>query len=519
MARMIPQTLSSTTRSYAEKKMFSILEKELDDDYVVFHSAWWQAVKYVIEDREGDFIIVHPKKGILLLEVKGGKISYDSINKSWYQNQDRMKRSPFDQAREIRHSFIKFLSKSSNLSRACIGQCVAFPDVDAVENGLPSEAPHNILLLRPQLKDINKHISSIFDYYSGSGNHLRLEEKGVNRIIDLISPKTNFKKYIGNDLSEIHQEILHLTEQQFVILNSLYFQSQCTILGCAGSGKTQLAIEKTRQLSQQNYTTLITCKSLNLSLYIAASLSQEIESNHYVVSHYNKVIENYNNRKFDAIILDEGQDFERSELDILKKLLTEEEILYIFQDSNQNISKKENISKYTLRLNPMALNKNCRNTNQIFKYAEPFVSCLHPLESSSIDGREVVKKIYDRPSNLLLMIEQDISFLINEEKVNSNQIIILTDMYPLSKSLLASLSKIGKFSLIEYSPINKENQSIQYENIGRYKGLENDIILLIFEKPKTLVPNNWDIANKYIGATRAKSYLIVYESPDPDIDF
>ncbi|NMF59840.1 nuclease-related domain-containing protein [Pseudanabaena yagii] len=122
----------------------------------VFHSAWWQADKYYIQERESDFTIVHPEKGILLLEVKGGKISYDSINKSWYQNQDRMKRSPFDQAREIRYSFIKFLSRSSsNLSRACIGQCAAFPDVDAIENGLPSEAPRNILLLRPQLKDIN----------------------------------------------------------------------------------------------------------------------------------------------------------------------------------------------------------------------------------------------------------------------------------------------------------------------------------------------------------------------------
>ena len=217
MARMIPQTLSTTTRSYAEKKVFAILEKELDDDYVVFHSAWWQADKYYMQDRESDFTIVHPEKGILLLEVKGGKISYDSINKSWYQNQDLMKKSPFEQAREIRHSFIKFLSKSSNLSRACIGQCVAFPDVDAVENGLPSEAPRNILLLRPQLEDINKYISSIFDYYSASGNHLRLKEQGVNKIIDLISPKTHFKKYIGNDLSEIHQEILRLTEQQFEI--------------------------------------------------------------------------------------------------------------------------------------------------------------------------------------------------------------------------------------------------------------------------------------------------------------
>jgi hypothetical protein len=170
-------------------------------------------------------------------------------------------------------------------------------------------------------------------------------------------------------------------------------------------------------------------------------------------------------------------------------------------------------------LNPTVLDKNCRNTKKIFKYAEPFVSCLHNIKSSSIDGREVIQKTYDIHSNLLLMIEKDLSFLVNEEKVNPNQIIILTDMYPLSKSFLSSLSKIGQFPLRQYSPINKERQSIQWENIGRYKGLENDIILLVFEKPKTLVPNNFDIANKYIGATRAKSYLIVYESPDPEIDF
>ena len=517
MARMIPQTLSTKTKSLAEKKLFEILEKELDDGYTVFHSAWWQAVKYVIEDREGDFIIVHPEKGILILEAKGGNISYDSMNKSWYQNQFIMKKSPFEQAREIRHSFIKFLGKCSNLSTVCVGQCVAFPDVDAVQNGLPSEAPRNILLLRPQLKEINRHISSIFDYYSANGTHLRLGEQGVNEIIDLISPKTYFKKYIGNDLGEIQQEILRLTEQQFEILNSLCFQSQCTILGCAGSGKTQLAIEKARQLSQQKYTTLITCKSLNLSLYIADSLSKEIQSNYCVVSHYGKVIERDTNRKFDAVILDEGQDFERHELDILKKLLTEEEIFYIFQDSNQNISKSS--SKYILQLNPTVLDKNCRNTKEIFKYAEPFVACSHNIRSSLIDGRDVIQKICENPSDLLTLLEKDVTFLIDKEKVNPKQIIILTDIYPLSKSFLANLSRIGKFPLRQYSSLNKDRQGIQWENIGVYKGLENDIVLLVFEKPKTLVPNNWDIANRYIGATRAKSYLIVYESPDPEIDF
>jgi hypothetical protein len=52
-----------------------------------------------------------------------------------------------------------------------------------------------------------------------------------------------------------------------------------------------------------------------------------------------------------------------------------------------------------------------------------------------------------------------------------------------------------------------------------YKGLESDVIMLFFEKEKKLIPSNWDIADRYVGATRAKSFLVVYEPPDVDIDF
>ena len=279
MAKMIPQTLSPKTKSLAEKKLFEIFEKQLGDDYIVFHGAWWQApLKYIIQDREADFIIVHPEKGILILEVKGGVISYDPVDKAWYQNQDKMKISPFEQAKQIKFAFLNLLNKCSYFSRVffCVGQCVAFPDVDVVTNGLPSESPQEILLLRPQLKDINKYVDSVFNYYSINKNFAKLEKKGTDKIIDLISPSTSFKKYIGNDAGEIQQEIFRLTEQQFSVLNNLCLQSQSTILGCAGSGKTQLAIEKTRRLCQHQYKTLITCKSINLSLYIADSLSNEI---------------------------------------------------------------------------------------------------------------------------------------------------------------------------------------------------------------------------------------------------
>jgi hypothetical protein len=62
MARMIPKNLSSRTKSYAEKTLFQIFEKDLSDDYIVFHGAWWQHIKYIFQDREADFIIIHPEQ-------------------------------------------------------------------------------------------------------------------------------------------------------------------------------------------------------------------------------------------------------------------------------------------------------------------------------------------------------------------------------------------------------------------------------------------------------------------------
>ncbi|MEH2420856.1 MAG: nuclease-related domain-containing protein [Nostoc sp.] len=166
MARMIPEKLSSTTKSNAEKKLFEIFAKDLGDDYIVFHGAWWQHIKYVVQDREADFIIIHPDRGILIVEAKGGEIRYDSFDKAWYQNQIRMKISPFEQARQIRYKFLDFLSKHSEFSVQdfCIGQCVAFPDVDEVINGLPSEAPQKILLLRPQIKNVNSWVSCVLSF-------------------------------------------------------------------------------------------------------------------------------------------------------------------------------------------------------------------------------------------------------------------------------------------------------------------------------------------------------------------
>ena len=55
--------------------------RKLDDKHVVFYSVPWHKTERYRhpKDGEADFIVAHPDKGILVLEVKGGEIGYDKV--------------------------------------------------------------------------------------------------------------------------------------------------------------------------------------------------------------------------------------------------------------------------------------------------------------------------------------------------------------------------------------------------------------------------------------------------------
>ncbi|RMD63387.1 NERD domain-containing protein, partial [Candidatus Parcubacteria bacterium] len=73
MARMIPNQPHPDTRSQAELRLFEAWKRQLPDDYVVFHSVWWQIrdTQSGARDGETDFLLAHPDFGILIVEVKG----------------------------------------------------------------------------------------------------------------------------------------------------------------------------------------------------------------------------------------------------------------------------------------------------------------------------------------------------------------------------------------------------------------------------------------------------------------
>ena len=86
-----------------EKKVFSKLEKIYDNNVDIFYGIEFitENLKGVIKDFEfSDFIIIHPRMGVLFLECKGGLLEYDRNKRKWIQNNQELNRGPFEQLRD-----------------------------------------------------------------------------------------------------------------------------------------------------------------------------------------------------------------------------------------------------------------------------------------------------------------------------------------------------------------------------------------------------------------------------------
>ncbi len=57
------------------------------DDSIIFYSVSWlgrPSPGIAPVDGETDFVVAHPDKSILIIEVKGGKIRYDGATDRWF---------------------------------------------------------------------------------------------------------------------------------------------------------------------------------------------------------------------------------------------------------------------------------------------------------------------------------------------------------------------------------------------------------------------------------------------------
>lgn len=277
MARFIPTMPDSYNGSLGEEKVFDAL-RLLDNSYTVFHSLNWIGINNRTQG-EADFVVIHPAKGILVIEGKSGEIEYK--NGQWTQTNTLTRYSksiaPFTQARRSQYEILERLQSDLRLSRPpLICHAVWFPSIDIMPTDkLPPEAPKEIVLDKTNLSEADKAIEAVFDYWAKKiGIRTLMDFRQLNEVIENLAPYFHAIPGMKSIINEAEQSYIKLTDQQVVLLDYLKEQRIAVIHGLAGTGKTVLAKEKAKRLTDEGESVLFLCYNNFLKEHLRKHFSQ-----------------------------------------------------------------------------------------------------------------------------------------------------------------------------------------------------------------------------------------------------
>jgi hypothetical protein len=206
--------------------------------------------------------------------------------------------------------------------------------------------------------------------------------------------------------------------------------------------------------------------------------------------------------RYDAIIVDEGQDFEEAWWTPLELLLRDNEasIFYIFFDDNQRIYVQQ--STFPMKQEPYHLTVNCRNTQYIHRQVLRFYQGEVQPTSLGPKGRPVEIVRYGASGHVQAAVMKLLHRLAIDERVPTDELLVMT---PLSAEKSALQYKTpGRVTLTDRLPVTPGQ--VFTTTIHNFKGLERSIIVLAEVE-------RWPRDNLerllYVACSRARNHLIV----------
>lgn len=554
MSNIYPESLPNKVVELkrGEAKVFEIFKSLLPKEWNVYYSVSWNIApdKHNRQrDLETDFILTHPEYGVLVFEVKGGQeIICDSKDEEWVSidlNGDRHNiKDPYKQARKNKYTlidnlldcpgFVKY-TKETIYDFLCVGYGVIFPDVDRLVGQLPASAPKEITIFGNNLDNINKDLSRILNYYSKNKELDSTLPKQAHLAINArIASSFVIERTLNSWIQDEEKKIIELSKAQYDFFQISRYIKKASIYGCAGSGKTLLAIRKAEILAEAKQYVLIVC----YNILLGQKFKEHFKNNPYVSAghHYQLMADRLNLPKpifddeklidltlstdlgkYDAIIIDEAQDFSRDKIDLLKLLLKEDGIEYYFWDDNQQVNQREINIPVDKELVPLVLDTNLRNTTRIFETVKNHYHKTMQLKHSGPLGRNVEILDSYSPSNekeWFSRLEKKLNSLITIEKVQPKDIVILT-FKGKDKSSLKSFSFTKPLSVFSDSPTNN---SIRIDTVRRFKGMESKVVIVTEMDDESSLNNPVLFDDMcYVSFSRAVHHLIIL--PPNSIEF
>lgn len=540
--RKLPPDITTNTLRSTECRVYHRLESVLENPFVVFYSRPWLGMRPDGEEIDGecDFVVAHPDLGILTVEVKGGAVSYYPEDNQW-TSKDRWGyehniKNPVNQARVSKHQILNKL-KMSRLwtpKRIRARHCVILPDSSKPVEDLGADMPLNIICF---LEDFDGDFKQwILDRFGDPSEHdsreLPLGNDGIKALENLLAHPFQLHVPLGKILHEDDREINFLTQQQFHILKAIEDNRWVAISGGAGTGKTVLAMEEAKRCADDGMRVLYTCynrplaldiqrrighhKGLSIATFhefcfeVANKSGLKIMRDRSDDKFFNETLPDILHRslktlpelRFDAIIVDEGQDFLPHWWTVLIEALDTngKGLLRVFYDSNQRVYGSMTVIPVQVKRIPIKLTRNLRNTRRIHQEAQKFYRgfVIEPMgpEGVEIDWIES-KSLPDMRDQ----IENNLLRLINNERVNPSNIAVLAANEHIINELAPRSTIIN---INGQSCDTAETGYFIIDTIRRFKGLESQVVILAVTPD--LVTDEEMI---YVALSRARTHLIV----------
>jgi Nuclease-related domain/AAA domain len=502
-------------------------------------SADWMIVPHVTiavkgKDFEIDLVLISPRYGVLLVEVKGGQVTMK--NGEWRSYGNKLD-DPVEQVMTAKHNLAKRLKKRGVDLRGFFMQHVlAFPDnADFPAEGAGPDCERRMVFTQ---KELDRPLDAIARLELGSGP---VPKDRIISLLKALRPDIPDIRVNGDFVESTVDEIDEATAQSLRIVEELDENLRVLVHGPAGTGKTYLAQRWVDRALRRGEATLFLCfnRFLGQDLLAKRPLTLEGRDNppDYIVGSFHAVVRQLLDDKappippnadgafwngtfleaftanldsipvrFDTLVIDEGQDMSSQWLDALTRLLADPASgrILMVADNKQAIYNSEWTPPREWTSLPLTVN--LRNSRKIgaavqrvgggkprqFGVAGPSVT-FH----STTGTREARKRIH-----------QAINRAHNEFDIPLARIMVITRHRELRDDLRAdplSTDGLESINLVPWS--EREEGSVICETIHATKGLEREAVILVNLDAEP------DLATTYIGASRAIAFLAVVGSP------
>ena len=513
MATLIPDTFSSGPGS--EHQVFLALQRGLPEAWTV----WWSvAYSGVMEGRgaesEIDFLCAHPQHGVVIIEVKGGEMLFR--DGKWFQNGRLMDTSPVNQVKHNRYTIVRALRAQGRLTYP-VAHAVWFPACARVTSEPPEL--NGITLYAEDLLDPEPRLLAIIK----ADGHPLYSPVDMAFLRDFLSPIVSYRSTLHQRCTLANNALARLTQEQLHTLDAFEQFQRLRVRGCAGSGKTLLALRRAEQLSRAGKRVLFLCYNVLLGeqLHVLTRHLPGVESGAIfdflcdLMGKHNpgddrtfwetlakealpEVRRLAEEEPYDAVIIDEGQDFSPDLWDIVRALTPEPCGLLIFYDPAQNVFHRDLTAMPEFPWNEAVLTVNCRNARSVCetlrKYSgvEPYVLADTPA------GEKTERYLAPTRAGLRERLRTILTRLLGYEGVAPNEIAIL------------GVFRENRLSL---TPVLEEYPGVRYFTYRKFKGLEIPILILF--DVDTASPH-WDSGAFYTSISRAIHKVIILEREHTD---